>query len=228
MKSQVNLYTAELRPVKQTLPLSLVLFGWGGLLLVMLSAYAVLSVLHNQQTAVNDRLTEQQNSQLTLVGSLTTELSAQIEDPQFVKKQQELQTELDLKQRLLRIYSNREDEKNQGFSGLLEGLAETSTSRLWLTRISLVGTKLSLEGVASGAAAIPAWVDGLKQSEYLAGRDFAALQISRDEQQQLNFTLLSDEPPPAVEPRPAAKPSLGVPDEALKAANLVLPQEGGP
>ena len=226
MKNQINLYTAELRPVKETLPLTLVLFSWGGLLLVMMSAYAVLTVLNGQQTAVNDVLTEQQNNKSALVSTLTTELSARIEDPHFVQKQQELQTELDLKQRLLRIYSNREDEKNQGFSGLLEGLAETSVSKLWLTRISLVGTKLSLEGVASGAEVIPAWVDGLKQSEFLAGRDFAALQISRDEDQQLNFTLLSDEPPPASEPTPAAKPSLNVPDQALKAANLVVPQEG--
>ena len=87
--------------------------------------------------------------------------------------------------------SQREALTSHGYSLLFQDLARVANSNIWLNRIQVEDNNFIFEGYSSAPNSVPQWVDRLKSTETLKGHSFAAMAMSRGEDQPLAFTLTS-------------------------------------
>lgn len=193
MKTRVNLYLEEFRPVKEILPLQLVLVSW-------LAVVLAVSFLNNSTA---DRFVKTQQAGKVLndtyrklkeqIANLENQQASRKQDAKLIEEVSELESELRAKQILLAELVGREKFKNNGFSLMMEDLAERNDSELWLNHIQIDENDVYLRGNTLKSDAVPRWVNGLKESEYFAGRSFAGVKLFRDLDDQLAFILSSEE-----------------------------------
>jgi Tfp pilus assembly protein PilN len=86
-----------------------------------------------------------------------------------------------------------EAQHRAGFAPLLAGLADRHIQGLWLTRIRMRegGQLLRLEGLAQEQTQVPRYLASLSGSPALQGREFAQLQVQREDSGLLRFSLAS-------------------------------------
>ena len=86
-----------------------------------------------------------------------------------------------------------EAQHRAGFAPLLAGLADRHIQGLWLTRIRMRegGQLLRLEGLAQEQTQVPRYLASLSGSPALQGREFAQLQVQREDSGLLRFILAS-------------------------------------
>jgi Tfp pilus assembly protein PilN len=102
-----------------------------------------------------------------------------------------LTAERDRKSQALAALASREVATTTGFSPQFIGLARQRLSGLWLTRIELAGSQLTLQGVALSDELVPRYVRRLGGEEVFAGTSFqqALLERGTDGGTPLRFEL---------------------------------------
>ncbi|PSF05553.1 fimbrial assembly protein [Marinobacter fuscus] len=183
MRQQVNLYSAELRPVKE--PLNAITF----FILVVLSVFLVLGfALYGQQQ--NDKLqarlaaTEAQNASLEqLVTSQQARVQAMAPDPALEAAIQRVTETILRRQSLLAKMETLVSHHQPVFSARMTALAKQIPEGLWLTRVHLgvAPEQVRLHGKAQRAALVPAYLQGLGQEPAFIGETFSEFQVSRPE-----------------------------------------------
>lgn len=194
MKSHINLYRQELRPKLRLLSLPLVLVAWCGVAFVLVLLHIYFSV---EQQEVSNKLTSIENTiqqQTQLKDRLQKELEGLTSDPKLKKQLIKKQQSLNLKKRVVIELQGQEKNKSTGFADLMLDLSKDHQQQLWLTRIYLNDTAVTLEGIALDSANIPIWVNSLGDSAYFTGQEFFNAHIYRNEE-QLHFTLTTKQSP---------------------------------
>lgn len=112
-------------------------------------------------------------------------------NPQLDATIAQLTAERDRKAQALAALASREVATTAGFSPQFIGLARQRLSGLWLTRIELAGSQLTLQGVALSEELIPRYVRRLGGEEVFAGTAFqqALLERGPDGGRELRFEL---------------------------------------
>ncbi len=189
----INLYQPDRRrhggPRTRQMLLGLALLGgvlaihcvWQGWLLHSASEVARLA---EQQAAAAE-------AQLELVKA---DFHEPVLDPQLPRQLAEREAE---NRELLRLADHLkalDAQRSNGFSLLLQGLADRHPPRgLWLTRIRLQagGDDLLLQGLTQDQELLPLYLQSLGQSSAFSGRDFARFDVQRSDLDLLQFRLSS-------------------------------------
>jgi Tfp pilus assembly protein PilN len=123
---------------------------------------------------------------------------ANFQEPQLDARLSEQLAELESGNQRLKLLADHllslEARHREGFAPLLAGLAEQHTDGLWLTRIHLRdgGQQMRLEGLAQEQTQLPRYLASLSGSPALQGREFAELQVRREDSGLLRFSLASE------------------------------------
>ncbi len=197
MKTRINLYLEQLKPVKEKQPLvqSTIFFGIA-ILFVLLGA-ATLMVLNYQQAIDKENLALTIATEQQTLNIMVTEFSRENNSAPLLAEIATMKRKIRSKKSILRAL-DQQFKNTAGFSPLFESLASVSVNNVWLTEISSNNGLLSFKGGAVASKDIPIWIDKLKSAPALAGHKFSALSLVRDED-QLTFSLSNDDSALAVE-----------------------------
>ncbi|MBP58595.1 MULTISPECIES: PilN domain-containing protein [Idiomarina] len=191
MKQWVNLYRRDLQPIKQRLTLarlSAVLGVWLALLI------AVVVVTQWQNSAVTHE-NEKLSNALQAVNDDLTRARERLErrEPslQLREEKEELIQQLQDTQSFSRRISEFQQGQSSSVSRFLSELAQITPEAIWLTDFSIAGENIRLHGQALNSEALVLWMDKFGQSDLLADKRFAVVELKRSEQGYQQFLLQS-------------------------------------
>lgn len=191
MKQWVNLYRSDLQPIKQRLTLgrlSTVLGVWLALLI------AVVVVTQWQNSAVTQE-NEKLSNALQAVNDDLTRARERLErrEPslQLREEKEELIQQLQDTQSFSRRISEFQQGQSSSVSRFLSELAQITPEAIWLTDFSIAGENIRLHGQALNSEALVLWMDKFGQSDLLADKRFAVVELKRSEQGYQQFLLQS-------------------------------------
>jgi len=190
---QVNLYTEEFRPLKIVLPLPQMLWGAAGsiVLLVLLSIWMSTSQTNkeNELLMIQSKLESIQAQ----VASSEAKVAMMKQDESLVRNNLRLAKQVQGRKALLETLDSVAVRETSGFSPYLIGLARHTETDLWLThfRISGGGEYMRLEGLATTAKSVPAYLERLNQEPIFVGKNFSEflLDARNEKQRYLQFSL---------------------------------------
>lgn len=184
-RQQVNLYTAELRPVKQRLSATAsVLLAF--LVAILVGAMAVYGQWQNRQLEAQANAIERQNAQLQqAVDDLAMRAEQQRPDPELELALERVTDTIARRQRLLERVEDLAGNDQAGFSGRMAALARQVPAELWLTSVSLESSpaRLNLEGRTRSAQQVPVYLERLGQEPVFAGETFRDFRLNRPEEE---------------------------------------------
>lgn len=190
-KTRINLYDESLLPTRQRLNfkrLSQSVIAVLGLLL--LAGVAVGWQLSTVKAELNSARAESER-----LGQQKQQLEAQLAnhkaDATLVAEVTELQDFLALKRQLLSELGNQQRFASGGYGSLMTDLASAADGNVWLERILVAEGELRFEGSAKAPTSVPLWVERLKHTQTLQGKQFATMTMARDEGAPLGFILTS-------------------------------------
>ncbi len=187
MKSRINLYLPELRPVKEALSLKHSISYMVLSVFILVLAIAGTTYLNQQLKAENIRFQNELTLQETILAEKENELAAVTTNSPLLNdiKQAKAKT---AEKKVVLSSLNKVFEENIGFSGLFEGLSTIKVNDVWLTVIESRDGKLSFAGSALKSQAVPRWVEAIEQSSAFSGHSFSGLVIQREDN-LVHFTL---------------------------------------
>lgn len=181
MTQQINLYDATLRPTRDLLNLpNLVGAVVGALLLIVaLAIFGMVRASDEQRQfkAAEARLRQAQEQLTVLAVKQSTRKADPALEQAITTARQRLAAKLDILERLQRgDFGDR-----QGFHPYFHALAAVAVDGLWLTGFDVAagGKALEIRGRMLGESALPRYVEALRRQPAFAGREFAALNVSR-------------------------------------------------
>lgn len=191
LKRRVNLYSDSLIPPEQRLSFKRLTQA----LVLMLSVFMVsgisVYVLVVGSEAEKSELTKQKRILDNEKKTLEQAIAQRAPDSKLVEQVDLLAQQVELKIMLIGELSQREALTSHGYSVLFKDLARVSSSNIWLNRIQVENNNFIFEGYSSAPNSVPMWVERLKSTDTLKGHAFAAMAMSRGEDQPLAFTLTS-------------------------------------
>lgn len=190
-KTRINLYDESLLPTRQRLNFALltqsVMAVLGILLLAGLAIGWQLSTVKtelNSARAESDRLGQQKQQ-------LEAQLANHKADATLVAEVTELQDFLALKRQLLSELGNQQRFASGGYGSLMTDLASAADGNVWLERILVAEGELRFEGFAKAPTSVPLWVERLKHTKTLQGKQFSTMTMAREDGMPLGFILTS-------------------------------------
>ena len=187
MKSRINLYLPELRPVKEVLSLKHSMSYMVLSVFILVLAIAGTTYLNQQLKAENIRFQNELTLQESILAEKTNELAAVTTNSPVLNDIKQVKAKTAEKKVDLSSL-NKVFKENVGFSGLFEGLTTIKVNDVWLTIIESRNGKLSFSGSALKSQTVPRWVEALEQSSALNGHSFSGLEIQREDN-LIHFTL---------------------------------------
>ncbi|WP_432455975.1 PilN domain-containing protein [Agarivorans sp. QJM3NY_29] len=188
MKTRINFYTEEFHAQKERVSLRQSILLWFVLGIVLIAYGFWLQT----QTQIAIDKASQQRQLVTLqsqeLSTLKQALEARSLNPDLQRDSALQQQQLKLKRLLQQRLKNQTD-TNKGFSATLRALASIHDNQVWLSHIYIQGDTMALSGQSATSDAVPKWLKQFQDYPELAKRQFSALTIQRDEQQQLQFSL---------------------------------------
>lgn len=178
MKRTINLYQESLKPKKERLPFSSVLWLNGAALIVML---VVVTALNFTLRAKQQTLSEKTRA----IGQLNNEiktLSAALEkkrDTQSLQQQLErVNAKIENRKRLLAYLESGELSFDATKYGeVMDDLANFHNQNLWLTSIDIDTQTIRLTGQTVAPSSIPVWLKNLQNSPFFQGKSFSSVQF---------------------------------------------------
>jgi Tfp pilus assembly protein PilN len=178
MRQQVNLlapmYRKQRALFSSRVSIGICLLVAVALALIYLGTVWRGSALANEYT----RLVAQRDTSMRRVNELAVQMQGKA-DPALEARVAELTAERDRKAQALAALSNREVATTAGFSPQFIGLARQQLNGLWLTRIELSGSHVSLQGVTLAQELIPRYLRRLGSEEVFAGTSFMQARLER-------------------------------------------------
>ncbi|WP_343859125.1 PilN domain-containing protein [Aliiglaciecola litoralis] len=192
MKNRINFFRDELKPQIILLNLGFLVFLSVLSVCLIIAGWTWAELQYRESQHSIDTLLMNVKQKKFLVDTLREAKDSRTQDKSILAAIEKNQQELDVKLTILNELSNRESQRSNGFSALMQDLAANHQSSLWLTNILLDERKLYLQGTTSNSEALPKWISKLNQAQYFAGTEFAGARMVRNEQEMLNFVLSSE------------------------------------
>lgn len=192
MKQSVNLYRGDLVPVQQRLTLAKLATGLVALAVVVFALVIFSGWQHRQTRDTNNELTERLNVANNQLTSLRDRLSNRKQSPELVSKKAELQAYIQDARTFRQSISDFETSESSAVASLLSELSDITPQGVWLERFGLDGEKIYLKGYATDTEKLVLWMDKFDQSELLASKRFAVVELSRSEEGYQSFQLRTE------------------------------------
>ena len=189
MKTRVNLYTQAFRPKKErfTLGHSVAIVIGAILLMLTLTIWSA-----NDITTAEAEVSKAKSQVEALeneVDVLSDKVARHVQNPALAQQLELLKTRLKYRDELLVQLSKLAEVQSSGFAILMSDLAQQRDKDIRLNQIRLAGSSMTLQGIARNHDAIPRWIGKFSAGQSLQGREFSQLNISRDEDDIIAFTL---------------------------------------
>ena len=189
MKTRVNLYTQAFRPKKErfTLGHSVAIVIGAILLMLTLTIWSA-----NDITTAEAEVSKAKSQVEALeneVDVLSDKVARHVQNPALAQQLELLKTRLKYRDELLVQLSKLAEIQSSGFAILMSDLAQQRDKDIRLNQIRLAGSSMTLQGIARNHDAIPRWIGKFSAGQSLQGREFSQLNISRDEDDIIAFTL---------------------------------------
>ncbi|MGM0630873.1 MAG: PilN domain-containing protein [Pseudomonadota bacterium] len=191
MKQWVNLYRSELQPVKQRLTLarlSAVLGVWLGLLITVLVFTQWQNATVTQENAKLSNALSNVNDDLSRARE---RLDQREPSPQLRAEKEQLMQQIQDAQSFSQRISDFKQGQSSSVSDFLNELARITPEAIWLTDFSIASENIRLHGQALNSEALVLWMDKFGQSDLLADKRFAVVELKRSEQGYQQFLLQS-------------------------------------
>lgn len=192
MKQSVNLYRGDLVPVQQRLTLAKLATGLVALVVVVFTLMIFSGWQHSQTRDTNNELTERLNVANNQLTSLRDRLSNRKQSPELVSKKAELQAYIQDARTFRQSISDFEASESSAVASLLSELSNITPQGVWLERFGLDGEKIYLKGYATDTEKLVSWMDKFDESELLASKRFAVVELSRSEEGYQSFQLRTE------------------------------------
>ena len=179
MKTTINFYRREKKRTKfEPLTFKNMLILFGGLLLIMILATAVMVMMKNKAVAAADRQSEAAEKLESDVAQLEALSQGESADPELEKKLAKLRLEEEATEKLSGVIASLKGDSAQDFSDLLLDLARISDGKVYLSTVSAEGSMLTVGGVVEKASDAADFAGRLKSSESFRGRKFSGVSVS--------------------------------------------------
>ncbi|GIC76080.1 MSHA biogenesis protein MshI [Moritella sp. F3] len=189
MKTRVNLYTQAFRPKKERFTLAQGLVIIVSAILLMLT----LTVLSENDITASVAKVSNVKQQVAALESevdvLSDKVARHVQNPALSQQLELLKTRLKYRDELLVQLSQLAEVQSSGFAILMSDLARQRDKDIRLNQIRLAGSSMTLQGIARNHDAIPRWIGKFSAGKSLQGREFSQLNISRNEDDIIAFTL---------------------------------------
>ena len=192
MKQSVNLYRGDLVPIEQRLTLGKLTMGLVLIAVVILALATIAGWQQSQAQAKNEGLTERLNVANDQLTSLRDRLSNRKQSPELVSKKAELQAYIQDARTFRQSISDFEASESSAVALLLSELSDITPQGVWLERFGLDGEKIYLKGYATDTEKLVLWMDKFDESELLASKRFAVVELSRSEEGYQSFQLRTE------------------------------------
>ncbi len=160
---KVNLYNGALLPKPEALPLATLWMAVAAaIVLTMIMWFMQWSDVNEVQQRL-EKLTQQKNQmqqQLTDLQAIVLSAEEKVIAERKIKK---LQQQLQQQQQTSELIAELNKKQSNGYSGVMEDLANVNKKHLWLTRIRLDADQLSLEGKTFESATVANMVNQLQE-----------------------------------------------------------------
>jgi len=178
MKRTINLYQASLKPQKDRLPLSKVLWMNGTAFVVMVIAVSLLSVMVNakkQQVAKQSNAISQINKEIEVLRTaLEKKRDTQSLQEQLARVNEKIENR---KQLLAYLESGELSFDATKYGAVMDDLANFHNQNLWLTSINIDTQKIRLSGQTLKPSSIPVWLKELQKSPFFQGKSFSSVKF---------------------------------------------------
>ena len=189
MKTRVNLYTQAFRPKKERLTLTQAMVVIVSSILLMLTL-TILSENENSLLTHKVALAKTAVSELAAeVDVLSAKVARHVQNPALDQQLALLNIRLQYRDELLVQLSALAQVQTSGFAILMSDLAAQRDKDIRITQIRLAGESMMLTGLARNHDAIPRWIGKFSAAKSLQGREFSRLNITRNEDDIIVFTL---------------------------------------
>ncbi|MCP5162522.1 MAG: hypothetical protein H6999_02315 [Hahellaceae bacterium] len=179
---QINLYTDDLRPRRDPLPLPLMLGLVVGLCLV-LGAITFWKQQQLQTLVAKSALKDSQKATMEVqVTALAEKVGAMRRDESLVALNGRLRERVEIRTELLRTLGGVIAVNPYRFSELMLGFARQKHAQIWLTQFGFGsgGRYLQFAGVALAPEAVPEYLQQLRSEVSFGGRDFQLFSLQED------------------------------------------------
>ena len=187
MKTRINLYLPQLRPVKEVLSLKQSLSYIFACIVIVIVVITSLSYMCVQIESKNTQLRKTLMVEQNILTDKVNELAAVTVNTPLLKDIELVKIKIVEKKKVLAVLKN-EFEDNIGYSAIFSGLTSIEMNDIWLTRIASKQGQLNFSGSALRSRDIPRWVNTLESSSVFGGLKFSHLDIKRQDK-ILKFTL---------------------------------------
>lgn len=178
MKRTINLYHPSLKPQKERLPLSKVLWVNGVAFALMLVAVMAFNVLLNAKQEEIEQMsasTRQTNDEIkTLNDALEKKRDTKALQQQLEQVNVKIQNR---KQLLAYLKSGELSFDATKYGEVMDDLADYHNQNLWLTSINIDTQKIRLSGQTIAPSSIPVWLKNLQQSPFFQGKSFSSVKF---------------------------------------------------
>ncbi|QFI39731.1 MSHA biogenesis protein MshI [Moritella marina ATCC 15381] len=189
MKTRVNLYTQAFKPKKERFTLAQGLVIIVSALLLMLTLTVLSENDISESTAKVSNAKQQAAVLESEVDVLSDKVARHVQNPALAQQLELLKTRLKYRDELLVQLSKLAEVQSSGFAILMSDLARQRDKDIRLNQIRLAGSSMTLQGIARNHDAIPRWIGKFSAGKSLQGREFSQLNISRNEDDVIAFTL---------------------------------------
>lgn len=188
-KTRVNLYLPSMRPIKEKLPLSLMVSSW---VMGLALASLVTLYLHLEHVELASQV-KQSTIELDVSQKELTQLEARHADykpsPQLMTKLDRLSQELNGKRFLSQHLKGKAAPLEQQYSEVMLDLGRLHNDNLWVTKMRFDEQGVFLKGFALDALAVPKWLNGLQESAFFSGKSFALMNLKNEKQDLIEFEI---------------------------------------
>nr|WP_086938838.1 hypothetical protein [Thaumasiovibrio occultus] len=189
MPSQLDLYPEDMRPRREWLSLNTMVGCWLLCSVGLIAGWAWLQQVQQDETAQLSQL-EIQRSQLQTQITDLSELLASREPSEF-KQRYAARLEQNIADTELSMNALVTHDKSLavGYAGVMADLAQIYRPEISIQRIAIKGEQMDISGYTANAEDVPIWVQDFAGQPHLYERGFRQLNIQRDEDDRLAFSL---------------------------------------
>jgi len=185
MNQQINLYQPMFRKQKVVFSAMTMLQVAVFFLIVFTSIYAYQTTKlkpYKEQLVSMDKDLAQLGSQVAALSNIKNKSKNKLLENEIAK----LTIELEQRERISNVLSNRSFGNSSGFSTYLEAFAKGHVPGTWLTSVNIKqgGTSLGLKGKTLSSELVPIYIQNLAKEESLNGSAFNVMELARVEKEE--------------------------------------------
>lgn len=190
-KLRLNLLRGELVVEESWLKLDNLVRCWGALSLILLLFSGYLYFDNSSTKKQYDLLSKKQQQLTSKLERFEEIISNQTVSPQKQKRVNTLRFMLQNKQIIHRQLTDETQVRVSGFANVMTELATYHSPNISLQHVAINDDNINVYGMAKNAEAVPLWLTGFENSQFVSGKQFSQFNLEIQEDGSTRFLISS-------------------------------------